>query len=714
MTRPDLSTAIEQRLVAPLRRLRRHMVAYFFIERLTPLAALIVACAAGQFALDWFLRLGPDQRAVINVGLTLVWLAAAFRLLIAPLIRLPDMGELAAAVDRRYPELHDQLATAVQLAQRPPRADHASPALVSAVLTDTLSLCDDLEFTAVLNHRRVARRGGLLAGAALGVVLLFLVFPDLMGVWFRRNWLVQDVPWPQRTRITPQGFDAQASRRWPRGEELAILADVAGRLPPTVRIDWWTPRGARGRADMVIVGENQVRVMLGPLTDETLFRIVGGDERTREYRVIPAERPLVLRLDAEIEPPTYTRLPRVRLEQQTSFDLLRGSRLVIGAQLNQPVRVAELLPREGPALPFELVDPTQARLDWSPPQSAEYTLRLVNTDGWEASQPLRLRLRVTEDGAPELHVEFVGVGRAVTPAAELPLRVRAADLYGLSACSVRLQRNDEPPHALPLAEVTAGAREVTRDVQVFVGAAGVTVGDTLRVWVEARDLAPDAPNTAGSQPRELRVVSAADLLAELAQRELELRREFERHIGTQRAIRDAIERLAQGLESEGATSAAVGQRLLGQMRQQESLAGRCIALGGAFRQILAELRVNHAARPADERRLTDRIADPLALLGAESMSEAVGLMGSLREVWTPDRSAALGRSLDEVQRQMRDILSNMLELEGFREAVALLEALIADQKSIASDTAASLERQLQELLELETDLQAEPESEPNP
>ena len=195
----------------------------------------------------------------------------------------------------------------------------------------------------------------------------------------------------------------------------------------------------------------------------------------------------------------------------------------------------------------------------------------------------------------------------------------------------------------------------------------------------------------------LRVVSPDDLLVELARRELGLRQEFERLISAQAAVKDGLERWLAAVGDGGVADAKQAQRLTGLARTQALHANRCLAIARGFEQILAEMRVNRVARPADEQRISERLVSPLGRL-ARDYPASGDLLAALREQVAPQLRADANTAQDNILSQMRQILKNMMEWEGYREFVALLESTIAAQTEVRTATLEAVSRQLDDIL----------------
>jgi hypothetical protein len=492
-----------------------------------------------------------------------------------------------------------------------------------------------------------------------------------------------------------------------------ISATVTGEVPGAAVLEWWTPSERRGRESMSLVGDTQLVTSLGQLSEDICFRIVGGDEHTREFVIEATERPCVMHTLARITPPAYTHLDPAVIEQQTVLEILQGSTLELVARLNKAVKSARFVDSDGLAVPCEITWTDAAepqpcvRVLWPEPSSGVYRFELVDYDHLANRNPVRYTLKAVPDRPPTVQMELTGVGELVTPQAELPVELRCEDAYGLKAVRLRAEVVAAGASATGPAAASApegfspGSRSFSTKLAFSVGSSGTVAGDRVRLWAEAEDINPRGPNVAATSVTTLRVVSRDEFLMEMARRELGLRQEFERLRSTQRALKDSVERILPGLPEEGRPPEPVAQRLGGLARSQAEQASRSLAVARSFDQILTEMQVSRVARPADERRITERVVEPLGQLAREAMPAAADALTALRRAVTGEGRQACAAAQDALLRQMDEILANMLEWEGYREAVALLQEAIEAQTQVRSETLQALERQLEDILGLE-------------
>lgn len=727
-----LPVRLQRHIFTPLTRLRHRCRLYLVLHGLRWLLIALIGAGLAQLGLDRWLKPAVEQRVLISSIVTLYWLWVLRRRLWTPLTRpLPDRL-LAAIVDRGHPQLGDQFATAVQFSGRVGGAAHrletgatdesagcgparlpgnASPELVQAVLIDACRAADGVSFQAVLNHRRAARHTLVVLGLLMLIILAFPLMPGLMGTWFARNWLLHDVAWPQRTHIWPDGFGADGRRRMARGDIVEITASVAGLIPDSAVLSWWTASGRRGRQTMSVMGDARLLGSVGQLSEDIRFHIVGGDERTREYVIEAVERPRVTNLLARIIPPAYTRQDPIVVEQQTVLEVLRGATLEIEARLNKPVQHAQFVRADGVATPCVVIAGGAGETEpfvlayWPEPVAGSYRFELRDHDGLSNRGPVRYTLKVVPDQPPNVRMELVNVGEIITPRAELPLELLFEDAYGLATVRLLVEVAGRAARSIALPEFSAGIRRFPTELSLSTAAANVVPGDRLRLWAEAEDFNPRGPNVGAASAAVLRVVSADEFLAEMARRELALRQEFERLSATQRKLNDTLDQILPDLPDGARPDAPHAHRLAGLARSQAAQAARCLVIARGFDRILGEMRTSRVARPADEQRIADRIAVPLTRLAQDAIPAAADALTRLRQTVSPETRAAAGQAQSEVLRQMQAILVDMLELEGYREAVALLQEIIDAQTEVRAATLGALERQLEDILELDDALE---------
>lgn len=687
-------------VLVPLARLRRRFRAYLLVEGIAVVFMVFLIAAGIQFAIDRTLRPATDMRALMLIaGLGAVFVAA-WRRLVAPLrVPLSDDG-LAVLLERHVPELHARLITAVELADAgmgPAEGSARSPELVRMVLSRVEAEAAGLPWDRPLNHRRVLHRGVaiLLCFALTAATVRFA--NETVGLWFRRNVLLIDEPWPQRTRLLIEGLKGH-KMLCARGDDFVISAVVLKgyEIPRQVFVEYRGDGGPSGYEQMLQIGRGRFQRVFERLGASMRCRVRGGDDRTDWFEVEVVDRPAIASIVIGVEPPKYTGAPAYELrEGLTVAELLKGSRVQFHIiKTNKPVVSARLV-RGTTALDGQvkrISDTEWVGFD-RPEHSVDYHFELIDalglSDHSDRVAPTPLSVRLMPDTPPKVKLQVRGVSDLVTPEGILPVQVDCSDTYGLAAVQLVQEstRATNAPRAVPIEGFTAGSKTFTHSFNWPLAPLALMPSDRLSLYAQARDFDDvSGPNIGKSSILSLRVVSREELLNELTRREQQCRQEFEQIVRSQE---DLYAELLSVLASIG--SGAAGEehrhafaRIERRQRQQSS---RTDAVRRRLEQILAEMEVNQALTPGTRERLGVRVVEPMNELVRTEMTEILGQLGQLvRE----DSSEVRGRLQPEQDRllgAMRAVLANMLKYEGFQEAVSLLRDILNLQNSVNEETA---------------------------
>lgn len=123
------------------------------------------------------------------------------------------------------------------------------------------------------------------------------------------------------------------------------------------------------------------------------------------------------------------------------------------------------------------------------------------------------------------------------------------------------------------------------------------------------------------------------------------------------------------------------------LANSERGASETLSLAGAFDDIREEMVNNRIDTQAIEYRLKDQIADPLRKIAETSFPELDRRLKKLKTVLADPRESITRHQesvaqVDEVLREMRDVMNKMLELESFNEIVQQLRDIIKDQTAL--------------------------------
>ncbi len=693
------TSAFEIDVMLRLRRLSRRLRSYALISGLAVFMVIAMAASMIQLGLDYTLRLRMDMRAAM-LGAVVVCLAiVAWRRIWVPLRFRFGLGDIACLIERRHPQLHSLIISAVQFAGGEvgePQSN--SRELMREVVEQAGRRADEVDFEHVLNHRP-ARQGMVTIIAVIAVaVTSFLTQPAVMGMWFDRNVLLSDREWPKRTHLRVHLKDGYL--RGARGDDLELQATAEGQVPRHVDITVEYASGKIARDSLIAVGQRSFRYTFSRVDDDFRFRLTGGDDETRWFESALADRPVVEELTVRVNPPAYTGMDPVTLPPgQHAAEVLAGSDVSLSIRTNKDVQTAELMSAAN------LIGPADGTgrhwtIAFVPDSTQTFHFKLVDELQLEDKSPLRISIRVIKDDAPRVRFRITGVSDIVTPQAVLPIEMSFADTYGLAAAEMMyaLSRDEMNVETVEIAEFVPGMTKLDVNLDWPLGPITVVPGERLTLSARAEDYDDiSGPNQTQTAPATLRVVSRDEFLAELARREQEYRQEFERVIVQQEELRNRLLTLIRTM-ADSTTRDDLSNRVANLERRQRQIAAQVNILRQQFDDILLELRINGLDSIEVQQRLADGVALPLDRIVRRDLVTAVDDLRSFGRSGTAETAAEADARQAELLTRMREILSNMLKWEGYQEAVTMLREILRLQDELRAETEAELERRAADLL----------------
>ena len=233
---------IEGRIAALRGQVRRLLALHGLSWLVAGLAVAILLAGS----LDWLVRLAPEVRLVLLVGVIGLglWLAVT-RVLMPLIVRFGDL-DIALRIEDRWPGLNDRLASTVQFLRqaRGDEAGQGSQALRDATVEQTLAVVESIDFRKVADPRSARRALGY-AILALGLIGgVAATEPTLSGIAFRRLFRPFGPDrWPQSTHLTI--VESETPKKIARGMPFTLGVAVAKgeRVPSSARVTYRYPDG---------------------------------------------------------------------------------------------------------------------------------------------------------------------------------------------------------------------------------------------------------------------------------------------------------------------------------------------------------------------------------------------------------------------------------------------------------------------------------------
>jgi len=698
------TTSADLRAVARLLSVVRRRASRWIVVEAIALAGLLAAVVFwASLAIDRLL----EPPAWVRVGMViggmagLLWIAR--RKLVDRLRTRLSNRSLALLVERHHPFFQESLVTIVELGIDGNAAaasrDPVDPEMLARTAADAAAGLPGVRVAELFRGRELASLlfSGIVAAAT--VVGLAMASPDTASLWLRRVVLLDDTPWPRRSRLIAPDFP-EGVRTVARGSDVDVVvaADASMVVPEVVDMRWQlagSSRSARmGRRGGPADGQQLFGHVVEAVTDDLVFSVRGGDARIDGLRLEVVDPPALASLDIAYTLPDYLGGGERRAAASGIVQVPQGSTVTLVCRSTKPLQsagITETVAGEPIQLATLAADNGAAAGEATSIQATlpdlvgEHAIgvHFVDTDGITNTQPIGFLLSARPDDPPQVAMQLRGISTAVTASARVPLVGRVSDDHALAGITIDLERerSDASPRVetLPVPRCRGGEPlvEFLAESPEVVELAGIepAVGDTLRLWVTARDTAAvdDGPHATQGDAWTLAVVTPAELAAMLEARELLLRRRFESVLANLTEARDSFEKAERPLPARlGQAAARAG--------------GETGEIAEAFSLIHLEFDNNSLLTAELDTRLLSQIAIPLATLAENELPD---LVAETRAPLAADDAAGRQRLVartDRVLSRMRAVLDRMMELETFNEVVDLLRSTISAQEEIRQET----------------------------
>ncbi|MHC4513365.1 MAG: hypothetical protein ACYS5W_06670 [Planctomycetota bacterium] len=582
----DHDRALTRHLEALLGRQLRRIRTRFLLHGVGILLFALGGLAVIYYGTDRLLQLPPEVRVLVTLGLTVYLLFLTRRWILYPLGRRFTRGDVAIALEQRFPELHQKLISALQLGRDADtgKLRNQSAAMIHLLLADARAHIQEVPHKQLLNPTQTGKVWAAVAGVALVICLGAADNSPAVRVFLQRV-LGLDVAYPRATNlrlILPEGGDYQIEASLDTNTVRVTLA-AGGDLPVVVRVEGVVPKqvymivhGGRGMArrnPMTRRGENRFRHVFRRIAGDFLFHAAGGDDANGDLtvQVKTLQPPRVETIQALVHYPEYTGMAPVNQVGGT-VEALIGSRIQLDITTTADVEKATLTFQESGREPIDLVATTVTddagprtvyRASLLHTQSDRYQVKLLGKAGLTNPHPGTYQLLAVPDHAPVGNVlapenDNLNV---VLPDGIIPVRIEARDDFGLTNATVVVQSDkaesslervlfQQQPNDQPTKE---------RLLQDFIDLAQppsdrarVSIGQTLLITTELRDNRQPEAGITKLTGRQVYVIGETDLLRRVAGHFRRVREAVEQNLRLQM---DRHERLLDVLEDlqKGAT-----------------------------------------------------------------------------------------------------------------------------------------------------------------
>jgi hypothetical protein len=466
------------------------------VARTVLVAAALVAAAAAVdyvFELSWAVRAG-----VLAVGAAVVAVLAA-RWVVRPALAW-DRAKVAAELEGLFPRIGQRLRTVTQHGERPAdelTRDGVSPGLVTALEEETAEKVKPLPFQAALPVRPAL----VATVAAVACVAVLAVAAVRDPEWRTALGRVALAPSPYTTLSVMPSADVVDENT-----DVDVRATLSGRARPGVVLHVREAGDPDWRQETMDPADGGFTARLSKLRVSTEFFATAGPERTPVRQVVVRHALKIVGAQAEVTSPAYTGLAPTT-HPSGSFSAVQGSTAKLRFELDRPPTAATLVvkdpakPKEPPRRVEMAVQDRHVAAELPLAADVEYSVEARD----EAGMPVaanRHRVRVVADQPPSVYFESPGESLEVHTLAEIMMRVRARDDFGLTRVGIVFQVNNEEERTLILQDINDPHQREARVEQILMLEQFLlTQKDCVAYYAFAEDGRPDAPQRTTTELR---------------------------------------------------------------------------------------------------------------------------------------------------------------------------------------------------------------------
>jgi hypothetical protein len=675
------------------------------------IAGIVFACV-----LDYFIVLPGFVRLGLLASTAIVTSIVAWRRLIHPVMAGTPDDELAAAVDLRFPELQESLATLVSIEAPTATASETGSLLMRERLQKHVqNQIRHVQPSAVIRSGTTIKRVALAVISVIAIAIPLSVWPSGSSLLMQRfvmpfanlaaaTNLYFEVPDGNRTVATNSDVVFTAIPQW--------RSKVAEVLPTDVVLEMKTASGEYEELEMAFdESAGRFAVTIVDVRDSIQYRVVGGGAATEWFTMTVADPPRILSALLRETPPPYTGRPIETYDGIVGdISVFERSQIEMVLQFNKPVQTVRIewknwtpiestssarsgeemtagenqnpLPEEIAAaalapVPGKTPEPPMSPTEISPDGlaaifrfealgggpfefSVEDSLGLANS-----VEPSR-RLIVTTDTPPQLTVSGLTDGLEVRPDDVVPLNCKAVDDLGLGVLEMQFQRNNDAVRIEAADPFDRGALSATHDFRLDLKTLNAVSGDTVTFRVRTADERPvPGPQVVWKGPWTIRIADDAEPLGAKPLREAD------------QQLVDALRKMEEQLKQD----ADKASELKNQTRQQWD---------DEAKDDVRELSEKEQTQGRQLQQLAEQVAaHPLMQKQAEKLSELAqqirqDVPTTLNEAAAAESDSA-SRKLQESANELEQIRNELHKAADEVEDLAKLEQELAELNRLALD-----------------------------
>lgn len=712
-------------VIGELRGVARRVKAASLLTGVGLLFASIIAAVIAIVCIDYVTNLPAGGRVAVMfiAAMAILWLL--FHRLATPLMRKIALTDLAAAIERTFPQFDDRLRSTVNFSTE---AVPGSEAMKQRVVDETAAIMGRVNIRQAISLQPLYQAFTAAAIALLAAILLtLLTSPFYRQIALSRLLHPFNSPaWPKTVQID---LLDSLPQRIPVGQSLSIHMKLThGDRPSRKAMLFYQLNGQPAQqqymnraADGSYVASIDTRLDTAA-TGNLRIWIAAGDDTVHLKPVAIVPRLAVQSITAQITPPAYAHLP------PTTADFAAGPVNVgIGSHVKLSVRFNKALGLQSPSIDstsdgaapkatWNRVSSNTAVADWTVANSLRFHVRAQDADGFANSAAEEYEIIARPDQPPVVQIENPRRNEERTPEAIIPLQASTVDDYGISNFNLQITRfGDKKNWQMPLVKSASPESNVSwiktegsADEQRYrldwlwpLATMNLAPGDTLEYHASVTDnfdLAGQHHDPVSSGTLRITIVSQDQLAEHIAEQMRQIAQQIAQAKTAQARTTLETELFSHDTANKAKLDSADRAILNRLADQQGASAAETQQLAQRLSDLVRQLQENRS--PNDDLKQTATDAGNLLNQAAQgSMKQSADSISQLRDSNSSpaQRSAQLGKIAAQQQQaddQLQKALDRLGSAGSLDQTIQQVESLLKNQQEISKQTAETGNRNL--------------------
>ena len=598
----------------------------------------------------------------------------------------PDDIEIAGWIGKSSPEIRDRLRNAIQLL-RDRKKESAGYSNALAAQAFHLAAADLLEFddSEIIDRNPLQR--SLQSTLISAATLLFFMLPVARQGFYRISnpFTHFQKPFPFALSIEPESIQAI------EGDTLTLTASAQGGSPGevTFRIKYFENHDGQTESRLSQADKNSQFTLVIPSAERAFdYWVESGRVASPIYHADVRKPPMVRSFNLKLNPPTYSQLPPMKLEENVG-DVLALAGTNIEFQIESRGEISRAFVEwhsfDGKTDTIEFnTRNAEASGRMRIRKSGTYTMRLQAPDGLMNRYPIEYRVDILGDLSPVVDIIQPGIDLEIGSAGMLKLLIEAEDDFGIGAFRLfhRINSEFDTENEREFKSSSLRFRKDSDDLYRSeylwdLSELKLIPGDAAEYFVRVWDNDNiNGPKSADSRKYFLRLPTMLEMFEDVAQNEAQGMEKIEKALENSRELQEHIEKAIDEMKRKGDLDWSQKRDLQEDMKSQKEMLDK----------------LQEAKEAIDD--MLDR-AEESSLMSMELLEKYSELQKLMSEIASPELQKAMERMSEALEKADPEKLRQAMEM--FQQSQE--EMLKQIEKSLEILKQLKLERQLEELAE---------------